>query len=692
MSKGNMVIQKVGGSYQYMINSAVDLQRLESLDPALWAASSAPCSSLNCDQKFLKYLDSDSSGRINISDVLKAWKWQEAVLKNIEAIDEKDSLCLDDVNSENADGQAIVDAFALIPSSDNEQPQNKVNLQQTKETIGKLQDGKLAGDGILIASAVDDPEAKSLLNDIITCSGGQKNAKDETGLTTAQLDKFMTDAAAYIDWISQSGNAEFLPRGEKTAEAYNRMKSLLEKVEEYFRYCRLLNIDENNSGRFKTNPDALPELDIHSPDAIDKYISTAPLATPCASSELNLTTGINPAYSQAAANLAETVGSDILTEANWNALKQELSPYENYLNSIPGSEVDKLGCDRIREHLAGNSADNLRELFELDNQLSGKLSKLFLLEKLLLFNLNIIRLANNFISFRELYTPNAPSIVQAGSLVMDGRHFDLTVYIDDPVAHKKLVPNSNIFIMYLKITKIGEPKPKNLAVAVTSGNARTLYKGKRGIFMEWNGRDWEAEVTDIVKEPVSIREALFLPIRKLGEFLSSRFEKFTASSSKDLNASLDKMKVQAPPPKAPASSTPALLLGGGVGLAAVGSSFALLMNAIKGINFTRFAATIGLIVLVISLPLIITAIVKLRRRNIALFLESAGWAINLQMRLTRRLGKLFTFIPKFPDDAACRSDWGVENGLNGPCLCRYLLFAGIIVAILTFAVVTIHYY
>jgi ABC-type branched-subunit amino acid transport system permease subunit len=39
---------------------------------------------------------------------------------------------------------------------------------------------------------------------------------------------------------------------------------------------------------------------------------------------------------------------------------------------------------------------------------------------------------------------------------------------------------------------------------------------------------------------------------------------------------------------------------------------------------------------------------KLRRRDMSLLLEANGWAVNAQMKVTRRIGKLFTEIPADP--------------------------------------------
>ena len=45
------------------------------------------------------------------------------------------------------------------------------------------------------------------------------------------------------------------------------------------------------------------------------------------------------------------------------------------------------------------------------------------------------------------------------------------------------------------------------------------------------------------------------------------------------------------------------------------------------------------------------ALLQLRKRNLTLFLEAAGWAINLPMRLSSGVSRFFTFFGIYPEDA-----------------------------------------
>jgi hypothetical protein len=50
----------------------------------------------------------------------------------------------------------------------------------------------------------------------------------------------------------------------------------------------------------------------------------------------------------------------------------------------------------------------------------------------------------------------------------------------------------------------------------------------------------------------------------------------------------------------------------------------------------------------VILPALVTAVVKLRQRDLSPLLEGAGWAINARMLLTPKQSRYFTESPPFP--------------------------------------------
>ncbi|NOY75594.1 MAG: hypothetical protein GXP32_07360, partial [Kiritimatiellaeota bacterium] len=101
--------------------------------------------------------------------------------------------------------------------------------------------------------------------------------------------------------------------------------------------------------------------------------------------------------------------------------------------------------------------------------------------------------------------------------------------------------------------------------------------------------------------------------------------------------------------KASSWTGPMMLLGGGIGVAGIGSAFASVMTALKGEGvLLKIGLFVVGIVVVVATPIVIAAVLKLRHRNIAMILEACGWSINASMRMNRRLGLLFTREPAYP--------------------------------------------
>ena len=101
----------------------------------------------------------------------------------------------------------------------------------------------------------------------------------------------------------------------------------------------------------------------------------------------------------------------------------------------------------------------------------------------------------------------------------------------------------------------------------------------------------------------------------------------------------------------PAVSGSMMLMGGGIGIAALGSAFALIVNTLKSIPVWNVIVVLVGIIFVISAPMVLVSIIKLCRRHVSDFLAASGWAVNPRMRLSNRMGLIFTHIPPLPSGA-----------------------------------------
>ena len=253
-------------------------------------------------------------------------------------------------------------------------------------------------------------------------------------------------------------------------------------------------------------------------------------------------------------------------------------------------------------------------------------------------------LANNFVSFADLYNPNARALFEMGTLVITEKQITFTMGVQDRPAHKKVSQRSSMYLLYVEITGRQDKDIKFEIVApVTSGSSEGLCVGKRGIFFTVDGREWDAEVVDIVVNPISVWESVKAPFQKIVDFARKQIEKMTKSSEE---------KVGSMASSASASGTARdLMLGGGLAIAALGSSFAYITKALSEVEPVHVLVALLGLAMVVLLPSILAGFVKTRKRDMSALLEASGWAVNVHMRLNMTMGQLFTHTPHLPKDA-----------------------------------------
>ena len=653
--------ENIGGSFQFHARNAGDLKKILQLDPTAWAALCVPVASLNGDPEFFKALNGDTNGLIQADEVKKAIAWLLDLLRDTAAVDNaSDTLAIGALNADHAEGAALND-FIAAHKAELDNGSGNLELASIRAKIAAVSGGALAGDGVLRPAAVAGNAGEALYTEITTllATPGQ--------LTLPVLEKFLVDAKSFVEWSKNTTKPLF--REDEPEKYYAAFTALANKFDEYFRFCELICTDPAHAARFVLDPAKLPELDLADGEAIDALLKSAPLTAPAASGVLDLNAVTNPVYQAQAKNFAGLFRIEKLTHTDWNAIKAEMAPYINYLSRAQGDLAGKAGVEKLEAYLADTQADALRQLFARDKEVAGVLNNLHKLEKLLLFCRHLLCFVNNFVSFADFFDRNRQSMLQAGRLVMDGKSYNLAVWIEDVAAHKKIAVRSNLCLLYLELAACGNPANKRkVAVAVTGGSLDRIYVGKPAFFIDNNNVSYSGKVVDMVDGPISFSQTLFAPFRRLSAAISSKIQKLTdfSASEKQLAQSIDKGKLT---PAAPAPAQTSLvqklggngvmmLLAGGLSLAAIGAGLSYVFKSIVGcvvaisvMPWYLILEWIAVIALVILVPMAIFAGIRLRKRNLTMFLEAGGWAVNLPMRLNIYVSRLFTSNTIYPKNS-----------------------------------------
>ena len=294
------------------------------------------------------------------------------------------------------------------------------------------------------------------------------------------------------------------------------------------------------------------------------------------------------------------------------------------------------------------------------------------LEKLLLLTRDFYTLLRNFVSFQDFYAKRSKALLgraakgetpwaifQAGTLVIDQRACNLCLRVNDAAKHNAQAPASGMFLVYCNCTYKPTGQTMQIVAAVTVGDIKNLKVGKNALFYDREGRDWDAEVTKIIDNPISIGQAFWSPYRKLGEWVTNlinksaaeketkSFENMTSNIQKDLNKPAEEKtpeKVQA----FDIAKFAGIFAAIGMAVGYIGSFFTSLATGIKGLGWWQSILALIALLLVVSGPSMVLAWLKLRKRNLAPLLNANGWAINADSIVNAMFGASLTEQAQFP--------------------------------------------
>ncbi len=280
------------------------------------------------------------------------------------------------------------------------------------------------------------------------------------------------------------------------------------------------------------------------------------------------------------------------------------------------------------------------------------------LRKLLLLHRDFYRLLRNFVTLEDFYDLDETTIAsfQAGTLIIDQRACHLCVRVNDMSKHDAQAPLSGIYLLYCNCVNKKTGKTMQIVAAVTQGEIKNLNVGKNAIFYDNDGLDYDATVTKIIDNPISIRQAFWTPYRKFGNWIQEKINK--SAAEKDAKAFDDmtaKADAAAGDPAA-AEKKPAfdiakfagIFAAIGMALGMIGTALVALFSGLATLHWWQLLLVFVGILLLISGPSMIMAWLKLRRRNLAPLLNANGWAVNAEAIISVPFGRTLTEQVAFP--------------------------------------------
>jgi len=477
------------------------------------------------------------------------------------------------------------------------------------------------------------------------------------------VEQFFAAAAAYSDWWKKAeGDATVLPLGVNTEAAAGAVKAVKAKVEDYFARGRLAAFDPRAITALNRDEKEYAVLGAKELTSQHADIASLPLAQVGATTPLPLTQGLNPAWAGAMGAL-QTLAitpllgeKSVLTEADWNALTGKLAAFDAWNAGKTGGAIEKIGLPRAREILASKAKDTLTALIVRDKAEEGNSVAVIGLHRLIHYHRDLGKLCRNFVNFGDFYGRKDKAIFQAGTLFLDQRSCELCLSVDDAGRHAAMAGMAGTYLAYCDCVRKGTGEKLSIVAAFTGGDSDNLIVGRNGIFYDRKGRDWDATITKIVENPISIRQAFWSPYKKLVRMIEERAARQAAAADADVSAQLTAAANvplapgATPAPAAPAkpSFDPSVIALLSLALGSLAAAFAGVLAFLKGFEQWQVPLVIGGIMLVISAPSMAIAWLKLRKRNLGPILDANGWAVNAKARMNVPFGGALTGVAALP--------------------------------------------
>lgn len=658
---------RAGGFDQVRLDSAADLLNLRHLDPKLWVALSCPVDGLEFDAATLRYLDSDGDGHLRVPEIIAACEWAGALLKDQDLLARgAPSLPLTAIAEHSEAGRQVLAAARRVLESLDKPDAEALTVADTANIQAVFAKTRFNGDGVVtVASAAEDAASAEAIATLIRLYGGIPDRSGEPGVDAECLARAMSDAAGMQAWQEAGRTAAVLCLGAATADAGTALAAVQAKLDDYFTRCRLAAFDPLAAGALNPSAETYAAAARATLSSQSADLEALPLARIAAGAPLDLRDNLNPAWETRIADFATACVTPMLgagqrlTDADWQQIKARMAAWQAWRAACPVSPLAGLGAEQVASLLAARPA--LEALIARDLEYAAEAAGLDSIDRLVRYCRDLGVLVNNFVAFRDFYRKGSPAIFQAGTLYFDGRSCDLVVRVTNPARHAALAGMSRLCLVYCDCVRAdGGSERMAIAAAFTAGDADQLIVGRNGVFYDRLGRDWDATITKVIENDISIRQAFWGPYKRAARLIGEQVRKFAATKAAQNEAQLVTKAVEGgaqtvagkpPPPPFDVAKFAGIFAAIGLAVGAIGTALAAILTGILSLTWWKIPLVFVGVMLAISGPAMLIAWLRLRQRNLGPLLDANGWAINARVLINIPFGAALTQVATLPAGA-----------------------------------------
>lgn len=656
--------ENIGGSLRVKIASGADIAHLSELDPKMWTVLSCPVKGLEINEKSLSYIDLDADGKIRINDVVKTAEWMTGALKNPDLLLQgSDSIEISQFNTEDAAGAKLAASSRQILGNLGKEGET-ISLSDTADIAAIFAKTRFNGDGVITEASSDDADDKAAIAAAVASLGGVQDRSGAMGVDAATVESFYKTLADYAAWYDAAVELPYADQTDKALAAYDALDA---KVKDYFMRAKLAAFSPDSTASLDVQTSRIEAISAENLTGKTDEIAAYPIARITGKPEIDLGEPVNPAWAaqfDTLRSIAVDPSKKTLTEADWNEIGGRFAAYTAWKAAKAGAAVEGLGIDAVKGFLAKDRKASLMDLIAQDEALKQEASDIDMVDKFLHIYRDFYRLLRNFVTFNDFYSKDdsVSAIFQSGTLIIDQRECRLCMNVADMGKHNATAAVSGMYLIYCECTAKDKPAKLLIVAAMTVGDIGDLFVGKNAVYYDNAGAEWDAVITKIIDNPISVAQAFWSPYRRMAKAIENLISK--SAADKDAKIMSDATaKINAAPaalPAAGADGKPAaappfdiakfagIFAAIGVAVGMIGTALSGLLDGLSALAWWELIIVFISIMLVISGPAMIMAWLKLRRRNIAPLLNANGWAVNAASKISIPFGETLTDQARFP--------------------------------------------
>ena len=661
----------IGGCSRVRISSGQDIAHLEELDTKMWTVLSCPIKGLEIDEKSLTYMDFDADGKIRVNDVVGVSKWITKVLKNPDLLLQgNDSINIEEINVDNEEGLKLSKAAKQILANLGKE-ETCISLADTTDVAAIFAKTCFNGDGVITPASSNVAEEINAITLAITKTGGTLDRSGVQGVTAPQIEQFYTELKAYSDWCAAEVPAPF---GDKTDAVIAAYQALDAKMKDFFMRNKLASFSPDSTLALDVQTSRIEAISAENLSAKGEEIAAYPIARITGQSALDLTAPLNPAWAgqfKVLEGVAIPAGQKTLSEEEWAAIGTQFAAYTAWKASKAGASVEDLTIATVNELLKQDKKQALLDLVAKDAAYKEDADNIEMVDKFLHIYRDFYRLLKNFITFHDFYNKDKKvgAIFQSGTLIIDQRACRFCMKVENMAAHNATAVTSGMFLVYCDCTTKTSPAKLQIVAAITVGEIGSLIVGKNAIYYDNNGVEWDAVITKVVDNPISVLQAFWSPYRRMATAVENLINKSAAEKDNKMMADVT-AKINATPTTLPATPAPAdgaapaakpaaappfdiakfagIFAAIGMAVGMIGTALSGLLRGLFFMTWWQILLAFAGLLLIVSGPSMVLAWLKLRRRNIAPLLNANGWAVNAASKISIPFGETLTDVAKYP--------------------------------------------